>query len=65
MGNSKSSSCMPLCGDKDSDASQPSRTKYGKFKRPTDAKKSIKKILEQESYERYRDIKVNPFRHDT
>lgn len=53
MGNSKSSSsCMPLCGDKDSDASQPSRTKYGKFKRPSDAKKSIKKILEQDAYER-------------
>ena len=58
MGNSKSSSCMPLCGEKESDVSAPSRSKYQKFKKPVEAKKSIKKLIAQESYERYMDVKV-------
>ena len=57
MGNSKSS-CMPICGEKDSDVTAPSRTKYQKFKKPAEAKKSIKKLIAQESYERFLDIKV-------
>jgi hypothetical protein len=52
MGNSKSSACMPICGaDKEGDVIQAKR--HSKFKKkPIDAKKNLKQMLEEESYER-------------
>ena len=35
---------MPVCGDKDSEGTAPTR-KYTKFKKPVEAKKSIKKQI--------------------
>lgn len=57
MGNSKSTACMPMCGDKDTEAVVHTK-RYSKFKKPLHAKKGLKNILEEEAYERFLDIKV-------
>lgn len=61
MGN-KSTACMPICGssgEKEGGDHMLNTRKYGKFKKPTDAKKHLKTMLEEEAYERQQEIKVS------
>ncbi len=64
MGNTKTSHCMPMCGEKDEQTSQRNNRKYAKGNKKDDsrkfkaAKNNLKQILEEEAHQRYQDVKV-------